>query len=709
MLEKLSQDQLDPSTDGASNEQRDSHDDRARPHDLLSYKRTEIGCVADLRRLLDLAREVDITRSILKLTDDVLKRIENKCFSIAVVGEFKRGKSTFINALLGREILPADIRPCSATLNRVTYGLRPKVSIYYKPQADGPERRVEEIAIDELENYVTKLTPEAKNNAAQIEEAVIHYPTEYCRHNVDIIDTPGLNDDETMTAVTMSVIPKVDAAILVIMPESPFSGYEGDFLTKHLLLQDLGRVMFVVTAIDRLRKPKDRERIVEVIKERITESVEARLKEQFEPGSEEFQRYRQQIGRPTVFALSAYLALEAQQDKDDKLLEESQFTGFTSALEQFLTHTRGAIELQVLTNRILATGDEIVKEINIEMGAVNMGQQEFAAAYEASAAQLENLRRRRDLEIVKIDEAAVRTWRRLEPMVARIGEDLKRDAVAVIDNTQVKADDLAKDKLPELTERLTVEVSQAVRLRAQRCGEALQLEIEHDLQTELERLHDFAATVGTTLQGIEGQFGTVRLDGSVSTTAGSESLAAAVSVFTGFGGIWSGYREAGVKGAALGGMASMGTYFAGGLIAAVLSIPISLPIVIGLGIVSIFTGGWAVKRAFANDRVERFTQQYRTAILERLDAELQKRDMPGNVKKNVNEIYAEVKNKLIGEVTASIEQTQSTLDDLRNRKARDDILTERRRQELEETRQEVVAIRAKALRLANQLADVADV
>ena len=201
----------------------DPHPSTSHPDDLISYKRAELGCVADLRRLLDLAVKSDLNPSILDLTGDVLKRAENKCFSIAVVGEFKRGKSTFINALLGREILPADIRPCSATLNRVTYGLRPHVSIYYKAQ-NGGERRVEEIGIDQLENYVTKLTPEAKNNAAQIEEAVVHYPTEYCRHNVDIIDTPGLNDDQNMTAVTMSVIPKVDAAILIIMPESPFSG-----------------------------------------------------------------------------------------------------------------------------------------------------------------------------------------------------------------------------------------------------------------------------------------------------------------------------------------------------------------------------------------------------------------------------------------------------------------------------------------------------
>ena len=265
------------------------------------------------------------------------------------------------------------------------------------------------------------------------------------------------------------------------------------------------------------------------------------------------------------------------------------------------------------------------------------------------------------------------------------------------------------DLLSALTDRLSAQVSEAVRLRGQRCGEALQLEIERDLQTELERLQNFASTVGSTLQGIEGQFGTVEIDGSAEPSVGGQSLAAALSVFTGFGGIWAGYREAGLKGAALGGAASFGTYFVAGIVAGALSIPLTLPIVIGLGIVSVFTGGWAVKRVFHADRVERFTEQYREAILERLETELKNRDIPGSVRKNVDEVYAAIKSKLIGEVTASIEQTQSTLDDLRNRKARDEVMTEHRRQELEETRQEILAIRAKALRLSNQLVEVANV
>lgn len=122
---------------------------------VLEYNKVERTLVSDLEKLRSFSQKLKLTKSIV-LINDVLQRIEQRSFSIAVVGEFKRGKSTFINALLGQEILPSDILPCSATLNRVTYGVKPEVKIIFK---DGHE---EQISIEELTDYVTKLTPESE-------------------------------------------------------------------------------------------------------------------------------------------------------------------------------------------------------------------------------------------------------------------------------------------------------------------------------------------------------------------------------------------------------------------------------------------------------------------------------------------------------------------------------------------------------------------
>ena len=148
---------------------------------------------------------------------------------MAIVGEFKRGKSTLINAILGQEVLPADVLPATATLNRVTYSKEPYVVVEYK---DGTSERVD---INRLAEYVTKLSFDSEKKAETVREATVYYDTAFCRNNVDIIDTPGLNDDEQMTNVTMSILPEIDAAVFVISANSPFSQFEKDFLENSSL------------------------------------------------------------------------------------------------------------------------------------------------------------------------------------------------------------------------------------------------------------------------------------------------------------------------------------------------------------------------------------------------------------------------------------------------------------------------------------------
>ena len=228
-----------------------------------------------------------------------IDRIENTFFKVAVVGEFKRGKSTLINALLGQEILPADVLPCSATLNRVTYGPSPSARIVFKAKDDQPEH-IEDIAVERLTDYVTKLTPESETRASDIKEAVVYYPTPYCRDKADIVDTPGLNDDENMTQVTLSVLPTTDAAIMLILAQSPFAGTEGDFLNNRMLTSDLGRVMFVVNRIDQIDED-ERERLYEHIENTIKKSVERRAGELYKDKdgneTEEYRMFVKKVGR----------------------------------------------------------------------------------------------------------------------------------------------------------------------------------------------------------------------------------------------------------------------------------------------------------------------------------------------------------------------------------------------------------------------------
>ena len=159
----------------------------------MTALKTIIFLIKNSNRLKNLFNQLCLHKSIPPIENEI-GRSENKSFSVAIVGEFERGKSTFINALLGRDILPSNIMPCSATLNRITYGLTPSVKVIFK---DGTE---EKVAIAQLENYVTKLTEESEEMATNVKEAVVSYPVHYYQNSVNIIDTPGLNDQSSMNS-----------------------------------------------------------------------------------------------------------------------------------------------------------------------------------------------------------------------------------------------------------------------------------------------------------------------------------------------------------------------------------------------------------------------------------------------------------------------------------------------------------------------------
>ena len=226
-----------------------------------AFKQT-VGELTDcLCQLKEFSEELELNNTAKSIADTIEKTAKEH-FEVAIVGEFKRGKSTLINALLGQEVLPADVLPATATLNRVTYSDTPYVEVEYKT---GEKENVD---INKLADYVTKLSYESEKRAESVKQATVHYATDFCKNNVDIIDTPGLNDDEQMTNVTLSILPEIDAAVFVISANSPFSQFEKEFLEKKMLTSDMGRIIFAVNCFGTFSK-EDEDRIVETVEKRI--------------------------------------------------------------------------------------------------------------------------------------------------------------------------------------------------------------------------------------------------------------------------------------------------------------------------------------------------------------------------------------------------------------------------------------------------------
>ena len=375
----------------------------------LDYKKTLFKLIEVLRKLKDFAIKLQLSELEPDI-EEIIQKLAHDSFSLAVVGEFKRGKSTFLNALLGADILPSDVLPTTAAINRVTYGLTSRVKLIFR---DGREEFIE---IAQLKDYVTQLTPESEQTALQIQEAIVYYPVSYCRNNnLDLIDTPGLSDQANLTRITLSVLPQVDAAIFVTMAQSPLSTTESNFLTENLLTQDLGKVIFVITGIDLCQSPEDITKVIQYVKKQLQKIIIEYAKANFEPNSREYQSYIGKIGELKVFGVSANQALQGKVKGDEDLLKQSRFPAFEASLKRFLEQERGIILLQVPTYKAIAYSQRILQRIDSKNSDLLQQQQELEQIYQKELARLktqeDNYRQQlSDLispEILKIQEQKV--------------------------------------------------------------------------------------------------------------------------------------------------------------------------------------------------------------------------------------------------------------------------------------------------------------
>lgn len=671
---------------------------------FTNYKQTVMDVTNSLEKLKDISIRLDLKGNVSAI-DEVLKRIKADTFSVAIIGEFKRGKSTLINALLGKDILPMDVLPTTATLNKITYSVTPFVKILYK---DGKE---EEVEIDKLNNYVTKLTEESAEKAKTIKEAVVYYPVNYCKNGVTIIDTPGLNDDEAMTNVTMSVLPQIDAALFVVMAQSPFSESERNFLESKIITSDLGKVLFVVTGIDLLDE-EDVDRVLDNISKRIREHVVKKAEAKFGSASKEFEDYKNKIGNVRVYGLSAKKALKAKMKGDNAMLEKSGFLDFEKALEHFLTEDRGAVTLSVPINRIKTSSIEIMKAAQLRESAIAMKKDEFDHKYETAMAEIENIRGERQKEFSKINESAEKTYNELQPMIRNFWPSIEHAAYQAIENYHLSPEDIKEANVKDTQESMIKAVRNAIATVSQNLTECIQDKINSALVNEAERLSGFENSFFEATERIQNLF-RVNVQGEDNKDFIVSAIASSILGY-GVGGIYMGYKEAGWKGALLGGATSFATVLGAGwgisMLLPALAIPVTWPVLLvasaAIGILGTFTGKAALNKAFANDKLEKFKNSFRESVSNELVRMKSEDNFSENVRTQIDQAFHALKDKIRTETENILNDTQNNLTKLKVELAQNSLASEKEKSELNEISKNVNAICTQAGTIGKELADI---
>ncbi len=266
----------------------------------------------------------DILTDLRSLVEDVALGL----FTIVFLGEFNRGKSTLVNALIGLPILPMDVTPTTATINIVRSGVRSRLLFHRNNQ------EVEEAVFDGS-SLKDLIGPDFKDDNLQYVEVIV--ANSVLSEGVVFVDTPGVDDmNRQRVDVTTRYLPRADVAVFVLSCTNALTRSEVEFLTSAVLESGVARILFIANFGDILDEDER-----ESFRLRLSNRIRASL-----PGHS-----------GEVCIVSAREALTALQDGDTEKLRASGLAEVHAGLEKLqerhteIRHERARNRFAGLLNR----------------------------------------------------------------------------------------------------------------------------------------------------------------------------------------------------------------------------------------------------------------------------------------------------------------------------------------------------------------------
>ena len=190
--------------------------------------------VADQFHIVSLNHQIDVCKTLL---------IKSPLINVAILGQFKAGKSSFINSLVGKDILPVGVIPVTTVITRLQYGEREQATITY---FDGTRS---EIDLAELGDFISEVQNTA--NVKNVDVVDIELPALKRYPGIRLVDTPGMGSVfKYHREVSENWLPEVGAAILAISADRPLS--EHDLSLIEDLSHHTPRIILLLTKADLL-------------------------------------------------------------------------------------------------------------------------------------------------------------------------------------------------------------------------------------------------------------------------------------------------------------------------------------------------------------------------------------------------------------------------------------------------------------------------
>ena len=243
----------------------------------------------------------------------VCQQLVNPNFIIAVLSPFSFGKSTLINALLGKKIMPAKMVRTTGTVIRIKYGKTLTITIILK---SGEVIRSDDIEI--LKQFaVLNIKGKPREDVVSVE---VFYPHPFLKNGVELLDLPGTNDREEQDAFVRDQLLQVDLVIQILNAKQPFTLGEQETLRQSLVDRGIKTVVFVLNWMNQLETEDDCREVYNEVRS-ITNAFESDLPKSIE----------------NLYRVDALPAFEAKQKGNILGVDKSGMTKFEATLNTIVS------------------------------------------------------------------------------------------------------------------------------------------------------------------------------------------------------------------------------------------------------------------------------------------------------------------------------------------------------------------------------------
>jgi GTP-binding protein EngB required for normal cell division len=363
---------------------------------------------------LSLGDQSPLVVALLGLSD----RLEHQRLQLAILGQFKRGKSSLINALLGASVLPTAVIPLTAIGTFIAWRPEPLVRIRFKDKRPAEECSISDVA--QIRDFLFRFVAEEANpqNRLAVTRVELFYPAAILRNGTVLIDSPGVGSTlQHNTDAALRVLPESDAALFVLSVDPPITEVEIEYLRR--VRSKTARVFFILNKVDYV-PPDERHKAVEFLQKVLSEESLLDSAER-------------------IFCVSARDGLAAKDAGDSAKLQESGIAD----LETHLVRRLAAEKTQWLETAIRTRATGVLSEARAELAlraqALTMPVDELGKRAHAFEEALRSIAEQR-----------------------RITRDLLAgDHRRLRDALECRIDDLRKDALSKLTPIIETELSAA--------------------------------------------------------------------------------------------------------------------------------------------------------------------------------------------------------------------------------------------------------